>query len=70
MAGRFATLPSHRPENKGPKSATSSSTVNDAALMLNVGKNAVKDARTVLTKAKPEIIAKVDRGEVSETDVL
>lgn len=40
-------------------------TLNQAADMLNVGRNAVQSARVVVTKATPELVAKVETGTVS-----
>lgn len=77
IAGRFADLPAHRPKvvvvpneeqeclkDKHPKSG-SYQTVKEASDLLNVGKNTVIDARTVLSSNDPKTIAAVDSGAVS-----
>jgi hypothetical protein len=54
IAARFATMPSHRPD-KQPKSAASS--IDTAAALVNVGREVVKDARTVIAHASREVMA-------------
>jgi hypothetical protein len=63
IAARFATLAHGQHAGRERKSTISS--VADAAALVNVGDRAVKDARTVIAHATPEVITKVERGEVS-----
>lgn len=67
IAARFATLPAHRPaaDDKGAILPTSSQSVSDAAALVNVATRTVKDARVVLSQASPEVIAKVEAGDLS-----
>ena len=62
IAGRLATLERGRP-NKWTKLSIKS--VAEAAAMIKVGPATVKHARIVLTQATPEIIARVERNELS-----
>jgi hypothetical protein len=62
IAATFATMSQGQPK-KERKSANTS--IDDAAELVNVSKDMVKDARTVLSGATPEIIAKVRSGEIS-----
>lgn len=68
IAARFATQAhgsnQHISKGRGERISAVLS-VDSAAALVNVGKDVVKDARTVLAKATPETIAKVDRGELS-----
>ncbi len=61
IAGRFATMESHRPD----KAAKSRASIGAAADMLNVGTRAISDARTVLASGDAARIAAVDAGSVS-----
>jgi len=63
IAGRFATLAHGHHPDRERKSAISS--IEDAAELLNVGKDVVKDARVVLADASRETIARVQAGELS-----
>jgi len=62
VAARIATLPPHRPAESAPIGAV---TQEDAAEMLNVGRRTVQRAREVLDLGAPELVAAVERGEVS-----
>ena len=62
IAGRLATLERGQPK-KGMKSSIKS--VSEAATIVKVGTQAVKHARVVLTQATPEIIARVERNEIT-----
>lgn len=62
VAGKIATLPAHRPSETAPIGAVSQ---DNAADMLNVGRRSVQRAREVLDQGAPELIAAVERGQVS-----
>lgn len=66
IAALFAQMPhgGDRKGNQERKSALDLS-VDEAAELLNVRKDVVKDARVVLASASPEVIAKVQAGELS-----
>lgn len=62
VAGKLANLPAHRPAGSAPIGAV---TQDSAAELLNVGRRSVQRAREVLDNGAPELVAAVERGEVS-----
>lgn len=62
VAARLANLGEGRPEKTTPIGAVS---IDDAAHRMNVSPRSVDRAREVVASAAPEIIAKVDRGELA-----
>lgn len=57
-AARIATMPQGRPRTPAVKQS-------DAAKMFNIGTRTVKQAAVVRDRAIPELVARVDRGEVT-----
>lgn len=64
VAAKIANLPNHRPEDKSANRPTSVSQP-EAAQMMNVGVRSVGRAQAVQEHAVPELVAAVERGEVS-----
>jgi ParB-like chromosome segregation protein Spo0J len=64
VSGKLANLPAHRPAGKSAN-LRPSLTTKDAAAMLNVSPRSVETARAVIAKGTPELIKRVEKGEVS-----
>ena len=63
VAGRLAKLPPHRPPAKGANLPTSS--IAEAAKLLNVSERSIKSAKVVREHGTPELIAAAEAGGVS-----
>jgi len=64
IAARFATL-THGTNRYDDRERNSALSIDEAAELMNVSKDVVKDARTVLDSAPAEVVAQVEAGELS-----